>query len=337
MKYHLMRESAVAPVIPSDAISPAGTPELASLAAGPAYVGSLNTSQLNRTIADRERTLARPTIEWGPVLILSALLILLYHSIAVKLVTDWGELPDFSHGFLIPFFAAFVIWEKRYEIRTTPIVPSWAGISLVALGLFELMVGLFGADLFLQRTSFILLVAGLIWTLLGKAMLGRMKFVLFVLLLAIPLPTILFNQITFPLQIFASTLSSDLLQWVGVPVLREGNVIQLPAMPLEVAEACSGIRSLLSLFTIAVIYGYFFERATWRRVVLALSAVPIAIAANVARIFGTGLCVQYWNPDKAMGFFHEFQGWLMFLVSLSCLYLVHLAMRLVAGEERHPA
>jgi exosortase len=164
-----------------------------------------------------------------------------------------------------------------------------------------------------------------------------MKFVLFVLLLAIPLPTILFNQITFPLQIFASTLSSDLLQWVGVPVLREGNVIQLPAMPLEVAEACSGIRSLLSLFTIAVIYGYFFERATWRRVVLALSAVPIAIAANVVRIFGTGLCVQYWNPDKAMGFFHEFQGWLMFLVSLSCLYLVHLAMRLVAGEERHPA
>jgi hypothetical protein len=201
MKYHLMRESAVAPVIPSDAISPAGTPELASPAAGPAYVGSLNTSQLNRTIADREQTLARPTIEWGPVLILSALLILLYHSIAVKLVTDWGELPDFSHGFLIPFFAAFVIWEKRYEIRTTPIVPTWAGIWLVALGLFELLLGVFGADLFVQRTSFILLVAGLIWTLLGKAMLGRLKFVLFVLLLAIPLPTILFNQITFPLQI----------------------------------------------------------------------------------------------------------------------------------------
>jgi exosortase len=135
------------------------------------------------------------------------------------------------------------------------------------------------------------------------------------------------------LQLLASRLASDLLQLVGVPVLRDGNIIQLSAIPLEVAEACSGIRSLMSLFTVAVIYGYFLEKATWRRVVLALSALPIAVTANVARIFGTGLCVQYWDPDKAMGFFHEFSGWLMFLVSLGCLYLVHVAMRVVAGKE----
>jgi exosortase len=120
-------------------------------------------------------------------------------------------------------------------------------------------------------------------------------------------------------------------------VLRDGNIIQLPAMPLEVAEACSGIRSLLSLFTVAVIYGYFLERKTWRRWVLALSALPIAVTANVARIVGTGLCVQYWDPVKAMGFFHEFSGWLMFLVSLGCLYLVHVAMRVVTREGRRPA
>jgi exosortase len=200
-----------------------------------------------------------------------------------------------------------------------------------------LLLGIFGADLVLQRTSFVLLTAGLVWTLLGREMLGRVKFVLFVLLLAIPLPTILFNQITFPLQILASKLASALLPLAGVPVLREGNVIQLPTMQLEVAEACSGIRSLMSLFTVAVIYGYFLEHKNWRRVVLALASVPIAVAANGARIFGTGLCVQYWDPEKAMGFFHEFSGWLMFLVSLSCLYLVHLAMRLMAGEGRRPA
>jgi len=114
-------------------------------------------------------------------------------------------------------------------------------------------------------------------------------------------------------------------------------VIQLPSMQLEVAEACSGIRSLMSLFTVAVIYGYFLERVTWRRVVLALASIPIAVAANVARIFGTGLCVQYWDPEKALGFFHEFSGWLMFLVSLGCLYLVHLAMRLAAPEGRRRA
>jgi len=255
----------------------------------------------------------------------------------VKLVTDWYELPDFSHGFLIPFFAAFLLWDKRHQLQRTVVAPSWAGIWLVVLGLFTLLLGIFGADLFLQRISFVLLVAGLLWTLLGRAMLHQLVFVLFVLLLAIPLPTILFNQITFPLQILASKVASTLLPLAQVPVLREGNVIQLPTMQLEVAEACSGIRSLMSLFTVAVIYGYLLERSTWRRVVMALSSIPIAVAANGARIFGTGLCVQYWDPEKAMGFFHEFSGWLMFLVSLGCLYLVHLAMRLVVREGRPSA
>jgi exosortase len=277
------------------------------------------------------------SIPWVQLAILGVLLVLLYHRIAVKLVTDWYELPDFGYGFLIPFFAFFLVWDKRRTLGTTPIAPSWAGAFLVVLGLFELLLGVFGADLFLQRTSFILVLAGIVWMLLGKPILGQLRFVLFVLLLAIPLPTIVYNQITFPLQMRASTCATWLLQLVQVPVLQEGNIIQLPAMPLEVAEACSGIRSLMSLFAVAVIYGYFLERATWRRWVLALSALPIAVTANVARIFGTGLCVQYWDPVKAMGFFHEFSGWLMFLVSLGCLYLVHVAMRLIAKEGRHPS
>jgi exosortase len=302
----------------------------------------LNSSEAVSTLDSRERSSAAQEgaawpIAWGSITLLAVLAVILYHGIAVKLVRDWYDLPDFSHGFLIPFFAAFLLWDNRQQLRRTPIVPTWAGAPLVVLGLFELLVGVFGADLFLQRTSFIVLIAGLVWTLLGNAMLGRLKFVLFVLLLAIPLPTIVFNQITFPLQILASTWASQLLQSVGVPVLRDGNIINLPAMPLEVAEACSGIRSLMSLFTVAVIYGYFLEQATWRRVVLAFSSIPIAVAANVARIFGTGLCVQYWDPEKAMGFFHEFSGWLMFLVSLGCLYLVHVAMQLAMGKRGHTA
>ena len=280
---------------------------------------------------------AKWSIAWAPVVLLGLLSVLLYHRIAVKLVTDWYNLPDFSHGFLIPFFAAFLLWDKRREIADTPIAPSWAGFSLVVLGLCELMLGVFGADLFLQRTSFVLLVAGLVWTLLGKAMLSQLKFVLLVLLLAIPLPTILYNQITFPLQMRASQLASAILPVFHVPVLQDGNVIRLASMPLEVAEACSGIRSLMSLFAVAVIYGYFLERTTWRRIVLALSSLPIAVAANVVRIVGTGLFVQYWDPEKALGFFHDFQGWLMFLVSLACLYLVHLAMRLVGRKGGQPA
>jgi exosortase len=325
-----MHETAAAPVVPSDAES---VKPLHAPVAAPLDRRSRPRPSEHSEGAD---TAQRP-IAWGPFLVLGLLLVLLYDHVAVKLVYDWYTLPDFSHGFLIPFFALFLLWDKRRELRSTPIVPTWAGIWLVALGLFQLLLGVLGADLFIQRTSFVVLTAGLIWTLLGKAMLGRLKFVLFVLLLAIPLPTILFNQITFPLQILASTCASNLLQLVDVPVLREGNIIQLPAMPLEVAEACSGIRSLMSLFTVAVFFGYFLERTTWRRVVLALSSIPIAVTANVARIFGTGLCVQYWDPDKALGFFHEFSGWLMFVVSLSCLYLVHVAMRVLAPDRRRTA
>ncbi len=278
-----------------------------------------------------------PVFEWKRYLalfLLLGLLILLYAGVAMKLITDWYELPDFSHGFLIPFFAAYLLWTKRDELRNTPTRSSWGGLPLVLLGLLFLLTGRFGADLFLSRTSFLLLAAGVIWMLWGRAMLSQCKFILLVLVLAIPLPAVLFNQITFPLQLLASRLASGLLPLAGVPVLREGNVIQLPAMQLEVAEACSGIRSLLSLFTLAVIYGYFLEKSTFRRILLALASVPIAVAANAARIFGTGLCVQYWDPDKAMGFFHEFSGWLMFLVSLAFLYFVHRFTGLFFRRER---
>lgn len=269
-----------------------------------------------------------------PYLLLSGLLILLYTRIARKLVLDWYSFPDSSHGLLIPFFVLFLLWDKRRALGGIGSRPSWNGIPLLALGLLVLLVGVFGADLFLSRLSFVMVAAGLVWVLFGSGMVRELKFVLFVCFLGIPLPTLLLNQITFPLQLLASNVAGTLLPLAGVPVLREGNVIQLPAMSLEVAEACSGIRSLMSLFTVAVIYGYFMERSTTRRVILALASIPIAVIANSARIFGTGLCVQYWDPDKAMGFFHEFSGWLIFLVSLGCLYLVHTTMRLLSPEVR---
>ena len=143
----------------------------------------------------------------------------------------------------------------------------------------------------------------------------------------IPIPAIVFTQITFPLQILASKVAALLLPMVGVPVLREGNVLYLPAMPLEIAEACSGIRSLLSLAALAIIYGYLAESRIWVRIVLALASIPIAVAANSLRIVGTGLLVQYWDPDKAEGFFHTFSGWLVFVVSLAMLFLLHRLLR----------
>jgi exosortase len=199
---------------------------------------------------------------------------------------------------------------------------------VVALGLVILFLGVYGASVFLARISFVIVLTGLVHCFGGWAIVKKLRFALMVLFLAIPLPAIIFNQIALPLQFLASKVASFLLPVFGVPVLREGNVIELASLKLEVAEACSGIRSLVTLFTLAIFYGYFLEKSFPQRALLALSSIPIAIAANAVRIFGTGMCVEYWDPDKALGFFHQFSGWAMFLVSLGCLFIVHRAMRL---------
>jgi exosortase len=270
---------------------------------------------------------------WGSVLIV-LLMMAVYYRVLAKLVTDWWQIPDFSHGFLVPVFAAYLVWVKRKTLLNTKVAPAWSGVAVVALGLVVLLLGVYGAELFLSRVSLVILLAGLVLSFGGWQLLKELRFPLLVLLLAIPIPAIIFNEITFPLQILASKLASALLPLFGVPVLREGNVIELSAMKLEVAEACSGIRSLVSLFTLAIFYGYFLEKSVLRRIVLAVASIPIAIAANAVRIFGTGLCVQYWDPEKAMGFFHEFSGWVIFLVSLACLFIAHRTMRLFPARGR---
>lgn len=299
----------------------------------PANVSTTSPEMISPLQAEEAEGAAGSKSAWMSFGILAVLVIALYFRIGIKLVRDWYNISDNSHGLLIPFFVGFLLWDQRERLKRVPYAPCWAGVSVVVLGLFVLLLGVFGSDLFLSRVSFLILVAGIVWTLLGRPMVGETKFVFFVALLAIPLPTLILNHITFPLQLLASRMASDLLPLAGVPTLREGNVIHLPVMDLEVAEACSGIRSLMSLFTVAVIYGYFLEKSTLRRVLLALASIPIAVAANSARIFGTGLCVQYWDPQKAMGFFHEFSGWLIFIVSLCMLYLFHKLMSLVSSRK----
>ena len=269
--------------------------------------------------------------------VLACLMLVMYFAVLRKLLHDWWNIPDFSHGLLVPFFSAYLIWRKKDLLKSIPAVPSWTGFPIILFALAVLIVGSYGAELFLSRVSLLFLLAGVILTFRGWNYLRALAFPLSTLLLAIPIPAIIFNQITFPLQLLASRIASDILPLLNVPVLREGNVIYLPAMPLEVAEACSGIRSLMSLGTLAVFYGYFLENSITCRVILALCSIPIAVAANALRIVGTGLCVQYWNPDKALGFFHEFSGWVIFLVSLALLYGVHLVMRLFRKKEQTAA
>jgi exosortase len=268
---------------------------------------------------------------------LAFLIFVMYFAILRKLVHDWWTIPDFSHGLLVPFFSAYLFWKNKDVLKSIPPAPSWIGFPIILFALGVLIAGSYGAELFLSRISLLFLLAGVILTFRGWNQFRVLAFPLLTLLLAIPIPAIIFNQITFPLQLLASRIASDILPFLNVPVLREGNVIYLPAMPLEVAEACSGIRSLMSLGTLAIFYGYFLENSITRRVILALFSIPIAVAANALRIVGTGICVQYWDPDKALGFFHEFSGWVMFMVSLALLYGIHLVMRLFKKKEKPAA
>ena len=256
----------------------------------------------------------------------------LYADVIPALVRQWTADPDYSHGFFVVPLAAFFAWERRDALARTPIRPQAAGLAVLAASLLIFIAGRYGSELFLTRVSMIGVLAGLILYLAGWAHLRILAFPIAFLLFMVPLPAIIFNQLAFPLQLLASRLGELAISASGVPVLREGNVLLLPGRALEVAEACSGIRSLLSLLMLAIVLGYFTERRTGPRVAIALAAVPIAVIANAIRVAGTGLASYWISPAAAEGFFHSFSGWLMFVVALAGLLAVHRAMELARGR-----
>src|SRR5258708_5452757 len=271
-----------------------------------------------------------PLWQWA---VLVSLSLCLYWSTLMHLLGQWWHDPNFSHGFFVPLFSVFVIWQERDRIARVSPQPSWTGLIAIALALCLLIVGQMGAELFLARFSILFLLAGIVILFLGWNIFRAILFPWAFLLLMIPIPSIIFNQITFPLQLLASRVSAAVLPVLGVPILREGNVINLPAMALEVAEACSGIRSLMSLLTLAIIYAYLMEKRLWLRWLLALASLPIAVASHSVRIIGTGLLVQYWDADKAEGYFHASWGWIIFVISLAMLYLLHALVRILSPKK----
>ena len=257
---------------------------------------------------------------WAPIVFSVAAFAFLYRAVIAKLVYDWTYDGNFSHGFLIVPIAAYLVWERRKKLATTPIEPSVVGLVLLVGSLATLAAGILGAELFLSRVSMIGVIGSIVLFTTGWRFLRVLMFPLAFLLLMIPIPAIVFNQISLPLQLLASKAAEYTLQMVHIPVLREGNVIVLANTSLEVAEACSGIRSLISLVTLAIVYGYFSDARVWARTVLTLAAVPVAVVSNAARVAGTGVAAHYYGPQAAEGFFHTFSGWMLFLVAFVMLF-----------------
>src|SRR6266853_3397332 len=264
------------------------------------------------TIAQAAARVDRLEISLAKGLVIGGLVVALYGPVVIQMVVQWWHDPDYSHGFVVPLFVSYVLCQRRHDLRQVLFAPNSLGfpVMLGAIGL--LLVGTLGAELFVSRCSLLFLFAGMILFFAGWKMLRAVAFPLAFLMLMIPLPSLIYNQAIFPLQFLASRLASNSLELLRIPVLREGNVLVLPNYSLEVIEACSGIRSLMSLIALAAAYGYFVDRRVWARITLVVLMLPIAVASNALRVVGAGVVTYFWGSQYAEGFFHFFQGWLIF-------------------------
>lgn len=299
------------------------------------------------------------TTFWQP-LVLAAAILFLFQATLRKLAYDWWQDPNYSHGLLVPFIIGYILWTERESLARLTMRPQViAGGALILAGVASLWVGAAGAELFVQRMSLVVLLAGIALYFFGWQMLRAMFVPLLLLILAIPIPTIVFNKIAFPLQLFASRCAVESMRAFDIPVLRDGNVIELMPLnaltpkKLEVVEACSGIRSLMTLVTLAVVFAYFtynqggssggkksagltndsaFDKSRrlswfqdfrfWRAALIVLSAFPIAILTNALRVSGTGVLARYYGTEIADGFFHSFSGWVIYILAFLLLFAV---------------
>jgi len=259
--------------------------------------------------------------------ILVPLLIAVYAGIIPALVVDWGEDPNYSHGFLVPLISGWFVWQRRFELKAAAIRPANAGLAVIFGSLALLVVGTAGTEYFTMRSSLVFLLAGIVLYLFGWAVLKILALPIGFLLFMVPLPYIVYDAAAFPLKLFISKVSVFVLKAMGVIVWREGNIIMFPETILEVADACSGLRSLMSLAALAVALAFLSQKTAIKRTLLILSALPIAIFTNMLRVIATGFLAQYYGAAAAEGFFHEFAGMAVFVLAMVLLFVTGAVLR----------
>ena len=263
------------------------------------------------------------------LLALVPLLALAYWTVVPGMVSDWNNDPNYSHGFLVPLISGYFAWQKWPELKRLPVRPSNLGLLVVIGSLLLLIFGFAGTEYFTMRSSLVFLLGGIILFWFGWAVFKGFLLPVGFLLFMVPLPYIVYDAMAFPLKLLVAKFSVAALKLMGIAVLREGNIIMFPQTVLEVADACSGLRSLMSLLALAVAYAVFSQKSNLMRVVMVLSAVPIAIATNMFRVIATGVLAQYYGAAAAEGFFHEFAGLAVFALAMILLFLLGALLRKV--------
>jgi exosortase len=266
---------------------------------------------------------------WFAALSLSTLVVIMYASVLSSLARQWWNDPNYGHGFLVPLFAGYVLWSKRDQWRSLPFRPSNFGFAIMLFAVGLRILGMLGAELFLARLSLVILISGMVLFLAGSQALRWMAFPLGYLLFMIPLPAIVYYQLTFPLQLLASRLGASGLVALGIHTVRQGNLLILPNCTLNVVEACSGIRSLLSLLAAVVAFAYLAEPSKWKRGVLAIASIPIAIATNGLRLVATGVLSYFFKPTVDSGVVHLALGLGLFVLAFLLIALIHKLLQLL--------
>jgi exosortase len=265
-----------------------------------------------------------PPAKWNFPLIawFGALLLVCYAPILYRMGVQWANDENMGHGFFVPIIAAYIVWQRRDTLLATPSKPNRWGLIMVIWAAIQALVATLGAELFTARLAFLIALVGTILYLGGTEWIKKLAFPLLLLLFMIPIPSIIYAQLTLRLQMLASQLGELMIGWMGIPVLRSGNTLQLPSQTLDIAEACSGIRSLLSLGFLSLVYAYFTDKRVWMRWALLVATIPIAIGANGIRVAVTGLLSEI-NTKFAQGTYHEMEGYIVFVVALAALIITH--------------
>jgi len=274
---------------------------------------------------------AASRVSWRLVAWFGALLVLCYGPILYRMAVQWATDENMGHGFFVPVVAGYIAWRRRDALTFDPRRGNLWGLAIVIFAALLSLVATLGAELFTARMSFVVALVGVILYLGGMRWIKILSFPLALLLFMIPIPTIIYAQLTLHLQILASQLGEMLITLMGIPVLRAGNTLQLPSQTLDIAEACSGIRSLLSLMFLSLVFAYFMDKKVWMRWALLAATIPIAIGANGIRVALTGLLSEI-DTKLAGGMYHETEGYIVFIVALAALFLTHRLLNLAAKK-----
>lgn len=267
------------------------------------------------------------------LLLLLPLLVWMYFNIVPAMVNEWYHDENYSHGFLVPIISGYFLWQRWPDLKERQVKPDGLGLIVILWGVFQLLVAWLGTEYFTMRSSLIILLAGITLFWFGREVLKGMALPLGYLIFMVPIPYIIYDMLAFPLKLFVTKVSVAFLKLVGVVVMREGNIIMFPTTTLEVADACSGIRSLISLLAIAAAYSFVMKTTNTRRWIIIFSAIPIAVATNSLRVIVTGLLAQWWGAKAAEGFFHEFAGMAVFVLAMAMLVTFGELLRRIGGTS----